>query len=126
MSTPNVNRDSSRDGEAGVGSVCFIVTKPVLLHALGAEIATAHGWSSQPGLLVQSDPALASPGNPITIWALHSGLVASTVSQVITAHQGMESANAVWLDLKAKAAANTTLHTADLQMAVRLLLMKGI
>lgn len=126
--TTHAKRHKERDGEAGEGSLCFLLTKPVTAHALDDEITTEMGWRKNAGLVIEGDAQSAAEDHPIALWVLRTDVDPNAVKRAVTAHQEVEGPtfDSAELDaLRAKVAAGDPLSGEDIATAVRLLLLRG-
>lgn len=125
--TTYARRDAERDGERGEGSLCFRLTKPVVLHELDEEVTAEMGWRKPAGLVTEGDPLNASEENYVSVWVLRPDVDANAVKRAVTAHQGVKAAEAasdVLTGLREQVAQGQPLSESDLQTAVRLLLTR--
>lgn len=126
--TTHAKRHKERDDEAGEGSLCFLLTKPVTLHVLDTEITAEMGWRKNAGLVVEGDALAAAEDHPVAIWVLRTDVDPNAVKRVVTAHQEVEGPTfeSTELDaLRQKVSAGDALDADEVQAAVRLLLLRG-
>lgn len=120
-----------RNGEFGEASVAFVVSVPVDLERLDAELTRELGWPERVGLVAEGDVSVASEAQPVIVWALGvSEIDEAALRQVVVEHDptpdpavaGEAGHFAALLD---KAQRDENFTKDEMQMVVRLLLRKA-
>lgn len=116
-----ITRLKDRDGEKGPeNSHAFTLRKPIDLATFGQEIMEALYLTEEPGIIAEGSLAKASPKEPVILWIMNPDISGNALKPIVNAHVIPVNEMGV---LVAKALAGEDLDDAEMQKAIRLLLI---